>query len=351
MPGKRGLFLFLLLVFLLPLTMAAIQQDTQEQTRQLNRSGTPDEEPSNIGATCSTASDCTAGGGWNAICLSCPSDTTVKIQTNHPVVPQETEAKYITKPANNSYCTYSGFPYRDCLGEWEGDEYRVDPSPENTNSSATSELTDDVLEKWKSLVLRNMSEQYFERHFDVNRIDKSVNDNILTARIQYTFEYGWANSSSSELIEIKRYENGEWKWLSDERIAQSLRERRQFLRGRGTIKPTHHEIDSIMSREQALSKLRQCHGGMEIQETYTESQNSSLQFLAHDRVAINPEKCSTGADIYKAKVGYVDLISGDLRCQTSRSACRVYEGGGSGPQGGIVRTVISLVVGIFSGIF
>jgi hypothetical protein len=303
-------------------------------------------ESNKIGDACTTSSDCTLGS-----CLYCPSDTQFKIQldsdpyaiSNCKYMKQQygdsvqcqSEPNIVTlNGGSEGYCALDAIGARSCQGSWNGDVYFIRPSYGTKDTTINKELTHDVLDKWKALVLRNISESYFDTHIVVDEINPQIENDILGAGITYKFKYDWAqtNNTDREVIYVKRSVNGNWVWLSDNEIAsrfdQERAQQHNFVDSYGNIgytKPTEYEISSIISEAQALASIKTCDNAMTIRDIDISSVNNTIVFTASGIVNRDTQNCETNKDAtYTVTTGTVNLVTNQVSCNTAQSACVVY---------------------------
>jgi len=235
---------------------------------------------------------------------------------------------------NQGHCAQNSVGTRSCVGSWNGNAYSIIPSYETRDSAVNKELTQDTLNKWKSLVLRNISQSYFDSHIIVTEINPQVVNDILGVGITYKFKYDWAttNNTDREVIYAKRNVNGNWVWLSDNEIASRFDQERaqlhNFVDSYGNIgftKPTEYEINSIISEAQALAAIKTCDSSMTIRDIDISSMNNTILFTASGIVNKDTENCQMSNDAtYTVVQGSVNLVTNEVDCNTVKSACVVY---------------------------
>jgi hypothetical protein len=357
---KRFLVLILLLSFFIMDIAYSQDQGVLIISETVSTNETlPEKCETNLGEPCLNNDECKGCYGFETFCLRCPIDTQVSIQIDpdpYYVGLTNGTANFVTKVADKGYCAYRGVGTRSCVGNWDGDEYLIIPTYETTDYSIYLELTKEVLDKWKSLILRNISEKYLRDHINVSVIETQVDNNLLGAGIQYTFKYDWVETENTdrEIIYIKELSNGDWVWLSDEEITRRFDEFRQFLHNMvfsddsiGAMKATEYEINSIISREEAVSKLKQCHKDIELERTIIGSKNNLIQLIASGKVNLNTERCEINHEnTYTVVSAIVDLITGEFTCTSHESTCVVYAAEKGVIVGGTSNTIIYIVVAL-----
>ena len=270
----------------------------------------------NYGSVCESQEDCI-----KSFCFQCPNDTQTMIYSSD-------------FPSNQSYCGNTGIV--QCLGELDGDEYYIEVNPPYWNSYsccwylhpgmgeqdcyddlyAIKELEKHGLEIWKQVVLNNVSEDYFDEHFDIIEIDKTyiqLDYTEIDMEIYFTFNFDWVSYNSSERIEIKEKSGDGWVWLDDSEIIS------RFEHGRYIRQDllTTYEIDSILSENETSSKMEECNVSMTRPTVSFDYPTGHLE--ARDYTYISCfHSDSDYSTYYRAEV---DLITGDVSCSSTTSGC------------------------------
>jgi hypothetical protein len=308
----------------------------------------PSEPSNNFGEICKTSDDCIIGS-----CLYCPSDTQALIQTDEdPSYAELTNnTHFITrKGGDQGFCGSLMGDATRCLGNWNNDEYFIDYMflRETTGVGnmfvepaeklpLVKFLTKDVLDSWKKEVLKNISEAYFNEHFDIDSIHGEVmveenGNHKFVARIYYLFKYDWATISlpggngAWDMFVIAEKINGNWQKLTEDKMIYSCGQELQRWHDLGLVKITEYEIPSIISKEQVISSLEKCDSNMKIDTISIGSENKTIYFTADGGTSRNTERCIIGQDnTYTAVRGSVNLITGESTCVSYDSPCFVYE--------------------------
>ena len=316
------------------------------------------ESASNLGSKCSTSADC-----LNGLCLFCPSDTEFQIQDD--VDPYLiSNCKYLkdkygdkaqcqSEPnllkisgGNQGYCGYGHTT--TCNGNWNGDKYYINffslkekqcagPCVEPDEMLPLVRfLTQDVLDVWKEEVLKMISKGYFESNFDVEYLDGQVNikedgNHQFFARINYNFKFDWANNeragsgSTWESIKVAEKRNGKWERVSKEEMVSSYKAELERWHNLGKIRPTEYEISSIIPKAEAMKKLKECHSNMEINNILMDSAEQKLTFFVSGKIDLDTQNCENAPlNQYTTIIGMVNLQSGEVKCETHKSACAVF---------------------------
>src|SRR3989344_1192381 len=268
------------------------------------------ESSSNLGSKCSTSSNC-----LNGICMFCPEDTEFQIQADEDPY-MKSNCKYMkdkywdksqceSEPSivkvnggNQGYCGYGHTT--TCNGNWNGDEYHINffSLRDKTCSGLCVEadeklplvkfLTKDVLDVWKSEVLKRISNGYFSSHFDIEELEGQVNikddgNHEFLARIAYNYENEWArsekygNTGNADFMKVDQKRNGRWEKVSREEMTASYKLELERLHNLGLIRPTEYELGSIIPKAEAMEKLKECNPEMEIASISLESKDQKLQ--------------------------------------------------------------------------
>jgi len=259
-------------------------------------------------------------------CLYCPIDTKAVIYIFEN---SSGSNKTVIKPGGRGYCAY----LIECTGNWNGDTYKIISNNYNNHYKPNPllELTQEVLEKWKSFVIRNVSEDYLKKHVDIDVLDVEVNiHDVLRAKINYYFKYDWVVLLVKEEMDIKRLVDGKWIWLDDNEIERSLNNNRRivptiYYTSSGeypfsystAVSPLFTEINSIISREEAEDKIKQCNKDIKLKEVYL---SDGHLMAGGDDLEANIEKCKKDLRnlftniAFKKTCGNVDLSTGEVYC-------------------------------------
>ena len=316
------------------------------------------ESASNLGSKCSTSADC-----LNGLCLFCPSDTELKIQTDVDTY-AISNCKYLkdkygdkaqcqSEPnllkisgGNQGYCGYGHTT--TCNGNWNGDKYYINffslkekqcagPCVEADEMLLLVRfLTQDFLDVWKEEVLKMISKGYFESNFDVEYLEGQVNikedgNHQFFARIYYNFKFDWAKNeragsgSTWESIKVAEKRNGKWEKVTKEEMISSYKAELERWHNLGKIRPTEYEIGSIIPKAEAMKKLKECHSSMEINNILIDSAEQKLTFYASGKIDLDTQNCENDPyNQYTTIIGMVNLQDGDVKCETHKSACAVF---------------------------
>jgi hypothetical protein len=306
---------------------------------------------SSIGETCSNNDDCISCSSYDSYCTLCPKNTEMKIYiASDPYYARlVNDTTFIIRNGGQGYCAYPG--EMSCTGNWNGNEYGVGfESLRNSENSLSAELvTNDVLSTWKRLATESASEEYFNEHFKLTFLATEIIENdsgiydtgndFLGVRINYNFVYDWAEATGGDnwdFITIAERKNGVWvKFTEDEMYNQYKKDLSE--RWRGWEPPymprqrlTMEEIDSIISEKQATSKLKECHSKIDIEKVdiYFREPYENIDFIANGRTSLNTHKCIFSHDsTYNRIRSSVNLITGELTCESHESPCVVYMSG------------------------
>ena len=319
------------------------------------KSDKPSEPSSSHGNKCSSSSECN-----NGLCLYCPSDTKFNLQTD-PDPYMITNCKYLKeKYGDTAQCDdqksifdaqggeqgYCGYGYTaTCNGNWDNDDYFINFQylkgkdcsgnfciDADEKLPLTRFLTQDVLDLWKGEVLKTISKEYFDKNFDIESMQgmvliKEDGNHEFQAWIAYKFDLGWNQEKLTQNFEkmtVAKKINGKWTPTTKEERVASYKEELERWHDLGKVRPTEYEIDSLISQEMAAEKLKQCDKDMKIEAITIGSVNKTLTFYADGRVQ-DADDCKNKKDeLYKIRVGRVDLLTGEVKCEEQTAACVLY---------------------------
>jgi len=331
----------------------------------------------NLTEACSNQDDCKSCYNYDAFCLWCPLDTVMRIQTDpDPYYARLTNVSTFTNKTGGEqgYCGYGHST--KCIGNWNGDEYYIDYYFLRDRNCVGSQcvgpeeklplvkfLTKDVLDNWKKELLKNISEEYFEEHFDIESIHGYVSidqngNHKFEARIYYLFKYDWVTTSNAgqggswDLFTIAEKKNDIWQKLIEDEISSYYQQELERWHNLDKIKVTEYEIKSVIPRNETISKLKECHGDMEIDSVTIGSENKTLFLMVGGNVAINTERCEISHEnTYTIVLGGVNLITGDSICTSHEAPCALYapgeKSGITDGVPGISNVIIYFIIGIF----
>jgi len=323
----------------------------QEQVGvQINETPPSERCEPNLGETCSSQEDCKSCYSYTAFCLWCPEDTVMKIQSDaDPYYAKLTnKTTFVTKNGGEQgYCGY-GHTTR-CIGNWNGDEYQIDYYYSRDRDCVSNQcigpeeklplvkfLTKDVLNSWKKEVLKTISEDYFNQHFDIENINGYVQidqdgNHKFEARIYYKFKYDWATTSEAghadswDRFVVAEKRNGVWEKLTENEMSFYYQQELERWHNLGKIKATEQEINPIISEQEVISKLKSCNNDMEIDTITIGSENKTIYFMADGKVDINTANCAISHENkYTVVSAGVNLITGESTCASHEAPCAIY---------------------------